>query len=106
MPHGSQHPRSGKKYHHQPSVFQLATSAATCHLCALLLETLNNKRHGGSIDYAFQDDPLLMVLFTDEDLVYKYLKMRCLLLLSVDTSLLVAASHGQLLGYFWGKLDH
>jgi hypothetical protein len=76
IPFTSQDPRRGKKYHHQPSIHHLATSAATCHFCALLLETLKNEINVVSIDYTFQKDPLLMVLFTDEAQVYKYLRIR------------------------------
>ena len=71
---GSHGPRRGKRHHqqhHQRTVLQLPISATAYHLYSLILKVLNNEGNAGPIDYAFQEHPLLMTLFTDEDEVYK-----------------------------------
>ena len=71
---GSQYLRRGKRHHqhhHQRTVLQLPISATAYYLCSLILKALSNEWNAGPIEYSFQEHPLLMTLFTDEDEVYK-----------------------------------
>jgi hypothetical protein len=58
-----QDPLIGRRYHHQPSLHDLEATATTCHFYAIFLTTLINERKGGPIDYPFQEDPPLLILF-------------------------------------------